>query len=178
MAAAEELFYEEGINTVGIDRIIERAGVAKASLYGVFGSKEELIRAYLSKRQAARQAHFETQLARFKSPRDKLLGVFDVMGELFADPKFRGCALVRAKAELKASCSAKGVWDEARSWAHEFFTGLARDAGAADPEKLGRQLVILYDGASVTATMDKDPRAAAVARQMAKVLLDSQVRQD
>ena len=55
LAAADELFYEEGVHTVGIDRIIERAGVAKASLYNTFGSKDELIRAYLEGRYVARQ---------------------------------------------------------------------------------------------------------------------------
>src|SRR6476620_2751318 len=97
LAAAEELFYEEGVNTVGIDRVIERAGVAKASLYACFGSKEELIRAYLEGRQARR----EERLARYETPRTRLLGVFDVMGELFAEPTFRGCAFVRASAEMK-----------------------------------------------------------------------------
>src|SRR5690348_13294799 len=48
--AASELFYAEGIQSVGIDRVIERAGVAKASLYSTFGSKEELVRAYLDQR--------------------------------------------------------------------------------------------------------------------------------
>jgi AcrR family transcriptional regulator len=173
LASAQELFYQEGINTVGIDRIIEHAGVAKASLYGVFGSKEELVRAYLIARQEARQALFAKALLRFDTPREKLLGVFDVLGELFADPKFRGCALLRAKAELKPACSAKGVWESSRAWAHSFFTQLARDAGAADPEQLGKQLVILYDGASVTATMDGNPRAAAVAKGIAAAMLDA-----
>ena len=50
LRAADELFYEEGIHTVGIDRIIERAGVAKATLYSAFGSKDELVRAYLRER--------------------------------------------------------------------------------------------------------------------------------
>ena len=52
LAAASELFYAEGVHTVGIDRVIERAGVAKASLYNTFGSKEELVRAYLESRHA------------------------------------------------------------------------------------------------------------------------------
>ena len=52
LKAANELFYEEGVHTVGIDRIIEKAGVAKASLYSTFGSKEELVRAYLGERHA------------------------------------------------------------------------------------------------------------------------------
>ena len=57
LAAADELFYEEGVHTVGVDRVIERAGVAKATLYSAFGSKDELIRAYLAARHAARQGY-------------------------------------------------------------------------------------------------------------------------
>src|SRR4051812_8677137 len=75
LAAAEQLFYEEGINTVGIDRVIERAGVAKASLYDCFGSKEELIRSYLLARHEARQARIAKKLATYATARDRLLGV-------------------------------------------------------------------------------------------------------
>src|ERR1700755_125967 len=63
LAAAEELFYGEGINTVGIDRIIERAGVAKASLYSNFKSKDELVRAYLVVRHESRKAQIQAKLA-------------------------------------------------------------------------------------------------------------------
>src|SRR5512140_50932 len=84
LAAANELFYAEGINSVGIDRIIERAGVAKASLYDTFGSKEELIRAYLAERDSASRARVEAALARHKSPRDKMLAVFDYLANAMA----------------------------------------------------------------------------------------------
>ena len=96
--AAEQLFYAEGINTVGIDRIIEKAGVAKASLYDVFGSKEELIRSYLAARFEKRKTRLTEKLARFRGPREKLLGVFDAMGEIVAEPGYRGCPFVRASA--------------------------------------------------------------------------------
>ena len=59
LAAADELFYEQGIHTVGIDRIIERAGVAKASLYSTFGSKDELVRAYLESRDESRRVRVQ-----------------------------------------------------------------------------------------------------------------------
>src|SRR5258708_4970483 len=90
LAAADALFYEEGVHTVGIDRVIERAGVAKASLYNAFGSKDELIRTYLMRRHLARQERITRKLARYDTPRDRLLGVFDVLAELFAEPGFRG----------------------------------------------------------------------------------------
>src|SRR5215468_3779211 len=73
LAAATELFYEEGVHTVGIDRVIERAGVAKASLYSTFGSKEELVRAYLTTRAEARQRRISHQIARYDNPRDRIL---------------------------------------------------------------------------------------------------------
>ena len=103
LAAANELFYEEGVHTVGIDRVIERAGVAKASLYSAFGSKDELIRAYLIARHTARQERMTRMLARYDSPRERLLGVFDVLGESFAEPGYRGCAFINASAESRVS---------------------------------------------------------------------------
>src|ERR1700710_3002004 len=101
LAAAGELFYAEGIHTVGIDRIIERAGVAKASLYNAFGSKDELIRAYLRQRHARTQKRITGVIDRYESPRDKLLGVFDAQAENFHDPDFRGCAFANASAEAQ-----------------------------------------------------------------------------
>src|SRR6201996_9792456 len=74
--AADELFYEEGIHIVGIDRVIEKAGVAKASLYSTFGSKDELVRAYLTRRYQRRRARIETWVDRYDEPRDRLLAVF------------------------------------------------------------------------------------------------------
>jgi AcrR family transcriptional regulator len=173
LAAAEELFYEEGVNTVGIDRVIERAGVAKASLYDCFGSKEELIRSYLVARQESRRARMTEKLARYATPKERLLGVFDAMGELFAEPNFRGCAFVRASAEVRTGSSLKSVCDDSRAWIRTLFTELAKDAGAADPESLAQQLVLLYDGASVSAQMDCNPGAAAAARAAASMMLDA-----
>src|ERR1700694_6331719 len=75
LAAADELFYGEGVHVVGIDRIVERAGVAKASLYDSFGSKEELVRAYLENHFRVRQASIARILAAHTSPRGRILGV-------------------------------------------------------------------------------------------------------
>src|SRR5271170_5302963 len=89
LAAANELFYNEGVHTVGIDRIIEQAGVAKASLYNTFGSKDELIRAYLELRHAARRESIQSAIeAAGDDPRDRLLAVFDTLEPLFSRPGF------------------------------------------------------------------------------------------
>jgi AcrR family transcriptional regulator len=174
LAAADELFYAEGVHTVGIDRIIERAGVAKASLYSSFGSKEELVRAYLENRHRLRRERLLAGLERFDNPRDRLLGVFDVLGELTATPGFRGCAFYNASAESVAPGGAiEQVSNANRAWTRGLFTELAGDAGVTDPPALADQLMILYDGASVGARMDHRPAAARLARRVAESLLDA-----
>jgi len=102
LAAADELFYREGVHSVGIDRVIERAGVAKATLYNAFGSKEELVKAYLDGRHEARKRRLAQAMDGIDSPRGKLLVVFDVMDKLFAAPGYQGCAFLNASAESPA----------------------------------------------------------------------------
>ena len=175
LAAANELFYDEGVHTVGIDRVIERAGVAKASLYSTFGSKDELVRAYLQARAEARQRRISERVARHEDPRERILSIFDLLAEVVAAPTFRGCPFINASAEGRRDESkVTQVCADTRGWVRDLFIQLARDLGAADPEALGRQLVLLYDGAIVNASMDRDPGAAAAARAMAAALLDAQ----
>lgn len=171
LAAADELFYDNGINLVGIDRVIEHAGVAKASLYDCFGSKEELIRAYLKARAEKRQARILERLASLETPQEKILGVFDLLAEIVKRPDYRGCAFQRASAEAGASSLIKGTCDEPRAWLRSQFTELARQAKAADPALLGRQLVFLYDGASLAASVDGDLHAPQAAKALAAQMI-------
>jgi AcrR family transcriptional regulator len=173
LAAADELFYLEGVQTVGIDRIVERAGVAKASLYNTFGSKEGLVRAYLECRHASTGERINRAMARFRTPRERLLGVFDAQGELFTDPTFNGCAFVAASAEAAHGSAIEHAADEYRAWVRTMFTDLAKEAGVADPDALARQLHLLYDGAGLSARMDRDPSASTTARGAATALLDA-----
>jgi AcrR family transcriptional regulator len=176
LAAAEELFYGEGINTVGIDRIIERAGVAKASLYDCFGSKEELIRSYLSARHESRQQRITEGLKRFATPREKLLGVFDIQSEVFRAKSYRGCPFVRASAEVKPGSAGKVVCDESRDWMRSLFLDLAKQAGAHDAPVLADKLLLLYDGAAVSAQMDESRASIANAREVAELLLEKHLK--
>jgi AcrR family transcriptional regulator len=173
LAAADELFYEEGVHTVGIDRVIEKAGVAKATLYSAFGSKDELVRAYLSARHVARKERMIRRLAAYDDPRERLLALFDLLAESVAAPGFHGCAFVNASAESPAGSGAEAATTEYRTWMRNVLTDLARDAGASDPAELARQFQLLYDGVNISARMDRDPSAAATARAAAVTLLDA-----
>lgn len=173
LASANELFYAEGIQTVGIDRIIEHAGVAKASLYNTFGGKEQLIRAYLDLRHAGITERVGRAVAAHDTPRDQVLAVFESQGTNFAEPTFHGCAFINASAEARPGGLVEASADAYRAWVRALFTRLAEEAGASDPEGLGRQLHLLYDGAGVSARMDRDPSSALVSRAAAAALMDA-----
>ena len=176
LVAADELFYAEGVHVVGIDRIVERAGVAKASLYSIFGSKEELVRAYLERHFRGRQGRIASILAAHDSPRERLLAVFTEVEELLAGSQFRGCKFINAAAEARPGDASEVVAEDYRAWLRTLFTDLAREAGARDARQLGRQLALLYDGAAVAARMDVDRGGAASALISAvESLLDSAI---
>src|SRR6202165_4724825 len=120
LAAADELFYAEGVHVVGIDRIVERAGVAKASLYSTFGSKEELVRAYLERHFRRRQKRIASILAAHTTPRERLLSVFTEVEELLAGTQFRGCRFIRATAESRPGDASEVVAEEYRAWLRAF----------------------------------------------------------
>jgi AcrR family transcriptional regulator len=173
LASADELFYAEGVQTVGIDRVIEHAGVAKASLYNLFGSKEGLVRAYLEARHNGTTDRLTEAIARHRDPRRRLLAVFEVQALMFAQPGFRGCAFVAAFAEAPLGGLVEQAAGEYRTWMRALFVDLAEQVGAADPLEFARQLQIIYDGGMIAAWMDRDPSIAASSRAAAEALLDA-----
>lgn len=176
LAAANELFYAEGVHAVGIDRVIERAGVAKASLYNTFGSKDALVGEYLRGRQDANRERITAAVAAAPDPRARILAVFDAQAAQFARPGYRGCAFVAASAESEPGGTVEQVSDEYRAWLRTLLTDLARDAGAPEPEVLARRIYMLYDGAALAVRMDRDPSVAATARETVELLLDAALR--
>jgi AcrR family transcriptional regulator len=176
LAAADELFYAEGVHVVGVDRIVERAGVTKASLYNTFGSKDELVRAYLERHLVGRRNRIGKIVAGHSTPRAQILGVFAEVEDLLEGSAFRGCRFISAAAESRPGEAGEVVGEQYRAFLWSLFTDLAEAAGAPNPKQLGRQLFLLYDGAAVAARMDKDRGAAADAvRSAVEALLDAEI---
>lgn len=175
LQAADELFYAEGINTVGIDRVIEHAGVAKASLYSAFGSKDGLIRAYLLRRHEIRTARIQRHLAKHTEPRARMLAVFDSFDELIQSPLWRGCPFIAATGEARTDETVNEVAAITREFTRQCFLDEAAALSASDPGALADQLVLLYDGAVVAAHM-LDRSAARRARAIAELVIDSAPR--
>jgi AcrR family transcriptional regulator len=173
LTAADDLFYREGIRTVGIDRVIAQAGVAKGSLYYSFTGKDELVHEYLTHRHGRWAERVSAGIEVHTDPRMRILAVYDVLGALFAEPDYRGCAFMNACGEAGPDSVEARAATTFRAWVHALFLDLAIDVDADDPEQLADALVLLYDGAVATAQMDKAPQAARTARRTAELVLDA-----
>jgi AcrR family transcriptional regulator len=176
LEAADRLFYTEGIHTVGIDRVLDEAGVAKGSLYYNFGGKDGLVHSYLAARHARWAARIDEYLARATGPDGRILAVFDALADLFAEPGFRGCAFLNAAAEAAPGSAEDLATKDFRTWLHELFTALVTDAGHRDVKAVAIQLVLLYDGSNIAARLDADPAVAQAARSAAEALLAAAVK--
>ncbi len=170
---AYELFSRHGIRAVGVDRIIGEAGTAKMTLYRNFASKEELIMAFLERREERwtrgwLQAEVER---RAHTPAARLLAIFDVFGEWFALEDFEGCSFINVMLELTDRDDAVRLASVRHlSVIREFLAGLAADAGVADPEAFARQWHILMTG-SIVAAAEGDAHAATRAQELGALLL-------
>ncbi len=171
LQAASELFYAEGVQSVGIDRVIERAGVAKASLYSTFGSKESLVCAYLNARHEETLARLRSAVAATEDPIERLLAVFDAQARLFHTPDFHGCAFTAAATEAPSGGRIDAAAQSYRHDIHVLFNELAVAAGVPDPELLASQLQLIYDGGGLAANLDNNPEIATAARAAASTLI-------
>jgi AcrR family transcriptional regulator len=174
--AASELFYAEGVQSVGIDRVIAQAGVAKASLYSAFGSKEGLVSAYLERRHEELIARLRDAAAGVEDPVERLLAVFDSQAGQFPRAGYRGCAFMAASAEAPADSEITEATARYRGEVRDLFVELSAAAGVADPEQLADQLRLIYDGGSVAANLDHNPGIASSARAAARALIDAAPR--
>lgn len=175
LEAARELFYAEGVHTVGIDRVIDRAGVAKASLYSTFGSKEGLVRAYLEEYHDRVIGRRREAAASESDPVAAILAVFDSLARDYQRPDYNGCAFSGARAEEPAG----GPVDEAarayRAEMRELFRELCERAGAHEPELLAWQLQLLYSGGAESAKIERNADVPAAQRAAVETLLKSAI---
>lgn len=171
---AFRLFYAHGPRGVGVDTVIAESGVAKATLYKHFPRKDDLVLAYLDRvdqvwfgqlRAAAREASDD--------PREQMVGMFDALASSCRRDGYHGCAFINTAVE-----SASGTDVHARTVEHKrvvraWVADLARRAGAAEPELLGRQLTLLLDGGLASGVLDADPDTPAAAKAAARVLVEA-----
>jgi len=172
LAASDELFYRDGVHSTGIDAVIEKAGVAKGSLYYIFGGKDELVAAYLRGRLQKWRQQVEAAQAGADDPDQKILAVFDAIADYVSLPEYRGCPFHNAAAEAPAGEGQQMAIKEYRTWLRQSFVQLAAETGVSDSEALADALIVLYDGAlATTGTAEPARNAAMTAKRIARLTL-------
>ena len=174
VSVALKLFYQNGFHATGIDRIIKEAGVSKRTLYNHFKSKDELVLAALRKRDELFRNNFMRKTESLGgTPKERLLSVFDAIGEWFQEKDFAGCMFINASAEYsKADSPSHIVCAEHKRLVREYIRDLAIQAEVDDPEELSQQLNLLIEGAIVDAHVSGNKNAADQAKKIAFILLN------
>lgn len=175
---ALRLFYRDGFNATGIDRILSEAGVAKMTLYKHFRSKEELILAVLQRRDEQFRNWLMAEMERASTdPGERLLAMFDALatwfeGRAFKGMGFSGCAFINAAGEFgEQDHPAHRICSEHKRRVVEYLEKTCAQAGADDPRALAERLALLKEGAIATAHVRGMPEAAGIAKEMAETIL-------
>jgi AcrR family transcriptional regulator len=173
LGTADRLFYEEGFRAVGIDRILAEAGVAKATLYVHFPSKDDLILAVLEHRERSTTEFFRTSMERHAAKAKGPLGpFFAALREWFESPGFRGCAFQNAAVELADPAHAGTEFSRGfKRRFGEFLRGLIEESVGGKAARLAPAVSLLVEGAIVTAAMQGKPDAVDVAHDAALRLI-------
>ncbi|EME70728.1 transcriptional regulator [Paramagnetospirillum caucaseum] len=166
LAAANDLFYREGIRAIGIDTVIERAGVAKMSLYRAFPSKDDLIAAFLEMRDRMYWEWWDSVVARHPGePRRQLRALFEAVAKRTSGPQYRGCPFVNMSVEFPDHAHpGRHVVASHMEELRRRLSVLVEGLGVAQPKPLTDQLMLLLEGAySAGNTMGADGPSASVA---------------
>jgi AcrR family transcriptional regulator len=173
LEAATLVLYERGLDGIGVAELCARIGVSKETLYRHFGTKDGLVRAMLEAR-SERVASWlaDAVAAAGGDPGDQLAAVFDALQQWYGQPVFRGCAMVNAAAQHHVE-AVRAITARHLGRYLELLTSIASRAGAADPHVLGRQLLMLVEGATVVAEHHGAATTGEHARHAALTLLSA-----
>jgi len=178
LAAVNELFYRDGVRAVGVDAVIEHAGVNKMSLYRNFASKDDLIAAYVEERNRQFWSWWDQVMQRHApDPRRQLVGLFEELQSRTSRKGYRGCAFINIAVELSdASHPARRVVTRNKRELKRRLCALAEAAGAKSADALADSLMLLMEGGYAgSQTCGPDGPTLALART-AQVLIDAHCR--
>lgn len=170
---ALEVFYQNGFHATGMDTIVAEIGISKTSIYKHFRTKEDLILAVLR----LRDEHFRNWFFRRMeelgdTPRKQLLAMFDALEEWFDEPGYRGCMFIKASSEYQDS--SHPIHEQSadhKRLLERHVTDLAQQAGYQEPASVARQLLMLKEGAIVTAHLGHTDKPAQDAKAAAFEIL-------
>ena len=170
------IFYREGFHAAGMDLLAEETGISKTTMFKHFRTKEELILAVLRLRDENFRNWLFRRMETAATPRGQLLAMFDALGEWFSEPGYRSCMFIKASSEYPDPIHpVHSLSAEHKRLLFMQVRDLAAKAGAKDPDLLARQLLLLKEGAIVTAHLGHEQDPAGDAKLAAKLLIDTAI---
>ncbi|NGO09202.1 TetR/AcrR family transcriptional regulator [Streptomyces sp. HC44] len=168
--AAATLAYREGVS-IGVEALCRAAGVSKRSMYQLFESKDELLAASLERQADSYAVRFLPAAGDGRSPRERILHVFEQVESQAGGPEFRGCPYLAVQIELKdQGHPASRVAHRVKESLTAFFRAEAEQGEASDPDLLARQLSLVFDGASARAGIGADKLTGLIAPTVTTLL--------
>jgi AcrR family transcriptional regulator len=172
--SAYELFSRRGVRAVGVDEVISRASVAKATLYRHFASKDALVLAFLQQREQLWTKDWVEAEARRRgtTPEEQLIAIFDLFHEWFQKDDFEGCSFINILLEMNDRGTAIGQASaDHLGNIRSIIRSLAEEAGLREPEQFAHSWHILMKG-SIVAAREGDREAARRAQAMGRLLIE------
>lgn len=171
MEAAGELFYREGLHAITADRVADRAGLTKPTIYNLFGSKDALVGETLRRRGGQIRQLIEQRAAAHEDPDRKLLEVLQVHADMLTSEGFHGCPLVIAAVQAPDSTEARELAHAHKTWLRGLIAQFARRAGMRSPDVLAASLVLVLEGAAAMSAVQPSDLVAKHARAAARALI-------
>lgn len=172
LATSTELFAANGIRAVGIDRILAESGVAKASLYSSYGSKDGLVHAYLEALDIRDRTRWEGAVADIAEPVDRVLAFFDLAAASAPVRNFRGCQYLNAATEFPGDEVPMLAPVQAhRQWVFERIVENLAAGSITDPDAVAAQVQLIYDGALAGSKFTHSEEPIHLGRRMVEDLL-------
>ncbi|WP_458120856.1 TetR/AcrR family transcriptional regulator [Paenibacillus sp. Z6-24] len=170
---ASELFNQQGIRGTGVDQVVAESQVAKMTLYNHFPSKDELVLSYLKRQAEEWMGWFKSSIDnRGGTPQARLLTVYDVLGEWFAEPNFTGCAFIKAASEFSDSSHPyHKASHQYKSYLREYIAELTAQCDFQQPTTVSNTLYLLLEGAITANMLETDRESAMHAREAAEILI-------
>ena len=173
MEAAGELFYRDGMHAITADRVADRAGLTKPTIYNLFGSKDALVLETLRRRGEQIRANIEQRVAAHEDPQRKLIEVLQAHAEMLTPAGFHGCPLIIAAVQAPDSTEARELAYAHKAWLRGLLAQLARRARLKSPNVLASSLVLILEGAAAMSAVQAADVVAKHARAAARAVIAS-----
>jgi AcrR family transcriptional regulator len=171
MEAAGELFYREGLHAITADRVADRAGLTKPTIYNLFGSKDSLVLETLRRQGEQIRASIEQRAAGHDDPQRRLVEVLQAHAEMLTSEGFHGCPLIIAAVQAPDSTETRELAHAHKVWLRGLLAQFARRAGLKSPEALASSLVLILEGAAAMSAVQPADLVAKQARAASRALI-------